>query len=161
MRPVNNSISSFIRVPAGATGHISQGNGQPIPLHGDGQVDRAVLEQMPEEALTGLEDARLLKTLADYSKREASQLGGEWKVGFYDRPVYSNRGIIGLEQVSTFQLGHREENSQTLKVDWEKRQVSLTSNLPWQQQAHEVRGSFDYECNINGPSVEEAYYLFA
>lgn len=155
----SNNISAFVRVPAGTTAYLPQVQGEPIPLKGDGQVDRAVLRQMPEEALTGLEDVRLLKTLADYSKREAGQLGEDWRASFRDRPIYSNRGIIGLEQVSTFQLGRPEENSQTLQVDWEKRQVSLTSRLPEQQHCHEVRASFDYDCNLNAASVEEAYYI--
>lgn len=125
----------------------------------DGKVDAQALEGFsnPETLVTDIQDERLAAVLQGKLKKDASPLGQEWKASFHGgQPIYSNRGIIGLNEQSDY-----ETEGQNVHVDWYKKTVTVRTEAPGASEGHQIQASIDWQRNLVADSVTESTYLIA
>lgn len=106
--------------------------------------------------LSGIEDTRLLSLISSRSKRDASGLGEGWSSSFYNAPVFGNRGINSMREVSTFKSPQRADgNRQVVTVDWERRGFKLTT-VGQDQEAigGASQARFDYQGRVIPSSIQ-------
>lgn len=124
----------------------------------DGKVDSSALEGMAnaESLITDISDSRLQDVLSGKVKNDGSTLGEEWTGSYRSLPIYSNRGIIGLDEKSSFKT-----EGQSVDVDWHKKTVTVTTAAPGAEEGHKLQASMDWQRNLITDSVTESTYLIA
>lgn len=122
----------------------------------DGKVDAFALEgRQGSQAVTDIADSRLEAVLSTKAK-DATSLGDEWKGSYRSLPIYSNRGIIGLDEHSEFKT-----EGQNVHVDWHKKTVTVRTEAADATEGHQLQASFDWQRQLVDGSVQESTYLIA
>lgn len=125
----------------------------------DGKVDAPALEgfSSTDSLVTDIHDERLGAVLSGKLKRDASPLGEDWKASFNGgRPIYSNRGIIGLDEQSDYKT-----EGQAIHVDWNKKTVTVRTEAPGASEGHQIQVSIDWQRQLVSDSIAESTYLIA
>lgn len=124
----------------------------------DGRVDARALEGFTntESLITDIADSRLQAVLSGKMKDDASSLGQEWEGSYRSLPIYSNRGIIGLDEQSNFKT-----EGQSVHVDWHEKTVAVRTEAPGAREGHLLQASIDWQRNLVPDSVQEMTYLIA
>ena len=124
----------------------------------DGKVDTAALSgfENTESLVTDLADDRLQDVLSGKVKNDGGALGEEWKGSYRSLPIYSNRGIIGLDEQSQFKT-----DGQTLDIDWNKKTVTVRTEAPGATEGHQMQASMDWGRQLLTDTITESSYIIA
>ncbi len=133
-------------------------SGRATNARNDGKVDADALRgfENTEALVTDLRDSRLEAVLSGKVKDDGAALGEEWKGTSRSLPIYSNRGIIGLDEKSQFKT-----DGQTLDIDWNKKTVTVRTEAPGAVEGHQIQASMDWGRHLLTDSIQESSYIIA